>query len=274
MKGLSFALQDMALLLRTGVGKMKYVRVQYNEHVLYGLLEDERIRVLKSVPYLNEPAFTGEIIALADARLLAPCEPGKIICVGLNYKSHAAEVGLSLPVEPLIFLKPASAVIGPLDAIELPAVSARVDFEAELAVVIGRRARFVVQKDTDLYIWGYTCANDVTARDLQKKDGQWTRAKSFDTFLPLGPWIETELETADLEISLRQNGSLRQHSRTSDLIFSVPLLVSFISEIMTLLPGDVIITGTPAGIGPISPGDCVEISIDGIGTLTNTVRRQ
>lgn len=253
---------------------MRYVRVQYDEYVLYGLLEDEKIRVLKSVPYLNEPMFTGDTIALTETRLLAPCEPSKVVCIGLNYKTHAAEVGLPLPEEPLIFLKPPSAIIGPAEAIELPQMSSRVDYEAELAVVIGRRARYVSQQDAAQYIWGYTCANDISARDLQKRDGQWTRAKSFDTFLPLGPWIETELDPADLEITLHQNGFLRQQSRTSDLIFTVPLLVSFISRVMTLLPGDVIITGTPSGIGPLASGDHVSVTVEGVGTLVNSVRKE
>lgn len=252
---------------------MRYVRMQYEEHVLYGLLEGEKIRVLKTVSYLNKPVFTGEVVALADTRLLAPCEPSKVICIGLNYKTHAEEVGLPLPKEPLLFLKPPSAIIGPAEAIELPEISARVDYEAELAVVIGRRARRVAAQDAAQYIWGYTCANDISARDLQKSDGQWTRAKSFDTFLPLGPWIETELLPNDLAISLRQNGVLRQQSRTSDLIFSVAELVAFISAVMTLLPGDVIITGTPAGIGPLAVGDRVEVAIEGVGSLVNLVKK-
>jgi 2-keto-4-pentenoate hydratase/2-oxohepta-3-ene-1,7-dioic acid hydratase in catechol pathway len=247
--------------------------MQYDGHVLYGLLEGEIIRVLKNVPYINKPEFTGMTVPLAEARLLAPCEPSKIVCLGLNYKTHAAEVGMPLPAEPLLFLKPSSAIIGPAEIIQLPEISARVDYEAELAVVIGRRARHVSSKDAAQYIWGYTCANDITARDLQKRDGQWTRAKSFDTFLPLGPWIETELDPADLEITLYQNGILRQRSRSSDLIFTIPELVSYISAVMTLLPGDVIITGTPSGIGPLADGDRVEVTIEGVGTLRNSVRK-
>jgi 2-keto-4-pentenoate hydratase/2-oxohepta-3-ene-1,7-dioic acid hydratase in catechol pathway len=207
-----------------------------------------------------------------QAKLLPPCKPSKIVAVGLNYQDHAREMGLPIPDEPIIFLKPPTAVIGPGEAIIYPTMSSRVDYEAELGVVIKDRVRSISPKEAPDHILGYTCANDVTARDLQKKDGQWTRAKSFDTFCPIGPWIETDLEPNDLLIQSYLNGERRQSSRTSQFIFKVNELVSFISGIMTLEPGDLIITGTPAGIGPMKPGDEIEVRIEGIGSLRNIVR--
>ncbi|MGQ9780523.1 MAG: fumarylacetoacetate hydrolase family protein [Bacillota bacterium] len=214
---------------------------------------------------------TGEILAQEEARLLAPVMPSKVVAVGLNYRDHAMEMGEEIPEEPRIFLKPSTSVIGPGEAIVLPPISRRVDYEAELAVVIGRTACHVRPEEASSYILGYTCLNDVTARDLQKKDVQWTRAKSFDTFCPLGPVVETELDPRDLAIVARVNGVVRQSSRTANLIFPVPELLSFISQVMTLLPGDVIATGTPPGVGPLSPGDRVEIEIEGLGILANPV---
>ena len=208
---------------------------------------------------------------LDEVRLLPPCLPSKIVCVGLNYRDHARELGMKTPEEPVIFLKPPSAVIGPGDDIVYPAASGRVDYEAELAVVIGREAGDISPDEAHEYILGYSCFNDVTARDLQERDGQWTRAKSFDTFAPIGPWIETELDTSDIFVRSFLNGMPRQESRTSQFLFDVPRLVSFISGIMTLFPGDVIATGTPAGIGPMSPGDEVSVEIEGIGVLRNKV---
>jgi 2-keto-4-pentenoate hydratase/2-oxohepta-3-ene-1,7-dioic acid hydratase in catechol pathway len=210
-------------------------------------------------------------LALSRMKLLPPCTPSKIVAVGLNYRDHAEEMGLPLPDEPIIFLKPVTTIIGPEEPIIHPAMSSRVDFEAELGVVLKDRVKNVSAKDAACHILGYTCANDVTARDLQKKDGQWTRAKSFDTFCPVGPWIETELDSGDLLVESYLNGARKQSSRTSRLIFSVPGLVSFISRIMTLEPGDLIITGTPSGIGPMQPGDEVEVRIEGIGSLRNRV---
>ena len=207
------------------------------------------------------------------AKLLSPCTPSKIVAVGLNYRDHANELGLALPDEPVIFLKPPTTVIGPGEAVVYPATGLRVDYEAELGVVIKNRTRSISPGEAPDHILGYTCANDVTARDLQKKDGQWTRAKSFDTFCPVGPWIETDLDPADLLIQSYLNGERRQSSRTSQLIFSVPELVSFISGVMTLEPGDLIITGTPAGIGPMKPGDEVEVRIEKIGSLKNVVQK-
>jgi 2-keto-4-pentenoate hydratase/2-oxohepta-3-ene-1,7-dioic acid hydratase in catechol pathway len=208
---------------------------------------------------------------LQTLHVLAPCAPSKIVAVGLNYRTHAAEVRMELPQEPILFLKPSTAVIGPEENIIYPAMAKRVDYEGELGVVIGKKCQAVSVEQAPEFIFGYTCVNDVTARDLQKKDGQWTRAKGFDTFAPLGPFIETELNPSDLRIETFLNQENKQSASTSDLIFPVPYLVSFISRVMTLLPGDVIATGTPSGIGPMRPGDSVEVSIGGIGTLKNIV---
>ncbi len=205
-------------------------------------------------------------------QLMAPVVPGKIVCVGRNYLAHVQEREVDLPEVPLLFLKPPSAVIGPGQAIQLPPQSEHVDHEAELAVVIGRRARDVTPEDAPAHIFGYTVANDVTARDLQERDGQWTRAKGFDTFCPLGPWIETEADPAGLRIVCRVNGVIRQMASTQDMVFSVPQLVAYISGVMTLEPGDVVLTGTPQGVGRLADGDTVEIEIQGIGVLHNVVR--
>jgi 2-keto-4-pentenoate hydratase/2-oxohepta-3-ene-1,7-dioic acid hydratase in catechol pathway len=252
---------------------MRIVRFEYLGRTGYGILEGEKISVLWSTPYDGGLKNTvGEIMSLPAVKLLAPCEPTKIVALGLNYRDHAAEFGLPIPDEPLIFLKPSTAVIGPDDDIVYPAMSRRVDYEAELAVVIGRTCRQVREEEARDYIQGFTCINDVTARDLQKKDGQFTRSKSFDTFAPLGPWIETEiLEPDNLTVEAYLNGERRQHSNTRNMVFGVAAQVSFISRIMTLLPGDVIATGTPAGIGPMQPGDVVEIRVEGIGTLKNRI---
>jgi 2-keto-4-pentenoate hydratase/2-oxohepta-3-ene-1,7-dioic acid hydratase in catechol pathway len=216
--------------------------------------------------------LTGLRFPLAEVRLLAPILPSKVICIGKNYADHVAEMGGDPPPEPVIFLKPSTAVCGPGDAIARPTwLSERVDYEGELAVVIGRLCRQVPADRAGDVIFGYTCANDVTARDLQARDGQWARAKGFDTFCPLGPWIETDVDPADLELTTRLNGEVRQNSRTSLLLHDVSALVTFVTQVMTLLPGDVLLTGTPAGIGPMDKGDEVSVSIEGIGTLTNPV---
>lgn len=208
---------------------------------------------------------------LEDVTLLAPVVPGKIVAVGLNYRDHAEEVGLKIPDEPLIFLKPSTAVIGSGESIRYPRMASQVDYEGELGVIIGKKARNVSLDGSGGYILGYVCFNDVTARDLQNKDRQWTRAKGFDTFAPLGPWIETDLDPQHLKLETFLNGELRQSSNTENLIFDCYHLVSFISRVMTLMPGDVIATGTPSGIGPMSVGDRVDVVIEGIGTLTNDV---
>jgi 2-keto-4-pentenoate hydratase/2-oxohepta-3-ene-1,7-dioic acid hydratase in catechol pathway len=249
---------------------MRIVRFALQGRMGYGILAGEKISVLWETPYDGLQNTTGEIMSLPEVTLLAPCEPSKIVAVGLNYKDHAKEIGASLPEEPLLFMKPSTSVIGPDEDIAYPAMSKRVDYEAELAVVIGKPCHQVMETAAKDYILGYTAINDVTARDLQQKDGQWTRAKSFDTFAPLGPWIETEISDPDnLTVEAYLNGKRCQHSTTGNLIFGVFKLVSFISQIMTLLPGDVIATGTPAGIGPMQPGDVVEVRVEGIGRLRN-----
>ena len=213
----------------------------------------------------------GPPVPFADVRLLAPVLPSKIIAVGRNYAEHAAELGNDVPNEPMIFLKPSTSVVGPGDRIDLPQQSEQVEHEAELAVVIGRLCSEVPVHRVRDVVLGYTCANDVTARDLQKIDGQWGRAKGFDTFCPLGPWIVTDIDISDVPVRCTVSGDLRQDGRTSQLVRSVPALVAWISNVMTLLPGDVILTGTPAGVGPLVDGDSVSVSIGSIGTLTNRV---
>jgi 2-keto-4-pentenoate hydratase/2-oxohepta-3-ene-1,7-dioic acid hydratase in catechol pathway len=203
--------------------------------------------------------------------MLPPCRPGKIVAVGVNYREHARERGKALPAEPLIFLKPPSAALAPRGRIVLPSGVGRVDHEAEMAVVIGRTARHLAEDESGLFILGYTCFNDVTARELQDRDVQFTRAKGFDTFAPFGPWIETDLDPLDLAITGSVNGQMRQASRTGEMVFPPAHLVAFISRVMTLFPGDLIATGTPSGIGPLLPGDVVEVTIQGIGTLSNSV---
>jgi len=216
--------------------------------------------------------LTGARFPLADVRLLAPVLPSKVVAIGKNYADHVAEMGGEPPPEPVIFLKPSTAVTGPRDPIVYPSqLSERVDFEGELAVVIGRLCRQVPAARVPEVVFGYTCANDVTARDLQARDGQWARAKGFDTFCPLGPWIETDLDPADLELTTIVNGEIRQNARTSQLLHDVTALIAYVSDVMTLLPGDVLLTGTPAGVGPLKDGDEVSVTIENIGTLTNGV---
>ena len=250
---------------------MKFVRIQYNNTITYGLLEHETIRLIAGDPFSGYKP-TDKEIPLKSVRLLAPCEPSKIVAVGVNYMDHAAEFKKEPPKEPLLFLKPSTAVLDPFEPIRLPARSRRVDYEAELAVIIKKRAVKISPEEAPEFVLGYTCINDVTARDLQKEDGQWTRAKGFDTFAPLGPWIVTDLDPGRLKIESYLNGERRQSASTAQLIFDVPALVSFISQVMTLLPGDVIATGTPAGVGAMKSGDLIEIVIDGIGRLANPVQ--
>jgi len=221
----------------------------------------------------DEPVrYTGSRYPLADVRLLAPVLPSKVIAIGKNYADHVREMGGEPPPEPVIFLKPSTAVIGPREPIVYPAeLSERVDFEGELAVVIGRLCRQVPAARVPEVIFGYACANDVTARDLQARDGQWARAKGFDTFCPLGPWIQTDLDPSDLELTTVVNGEIRQNARTSQLLHDVTALIAYVSAVMTLLPGDVLLTGTPAGVGPLKEGDEVSVTIENIGTLTNGV---
>lgn len=256
---------------------MRIVRFAIRGKTKYGILEDNIIRSLRGSPFAHFRSsshswvFDGYSYELGEVRLLAPCLPSKIVGLGLNYPSHAKETGLPIPRLPLIFLKPSTAVIGPGDAIILPSFSQRVDYEGELAVVMGRKAKDVPKDKAEDYVLGYTCLNDVSERYAQREDGQWTRAKGFDTFAPIGPWIETEVTPHDLKIETYLNGELRQSAYTSDLIFGVHDLISFISGVMTLLPGDIIATGTPSGIGPMNPGDVVEVRIDKIGTLRNFI---
>ena len=234
--------------------------------------DDARIVALAGDPLHVGTQLTDTELALADVRLLAPVLPrSKVVGIGRNYAAHAAELGSDLPDEPLMFLKPNTSVVGPGDPVFYPRQSSRVDYEGELAVVIGRICRDVpVERVADV-VYGYTVANDVTARDLQRSDVQFTRAKSFDSFCPLGPWIETELDTSALTVTTHLNGDLVQDGTTGDMIFDVPALVAAVSAVMTLLPGDVILTGTPEGVGPMQVGDEVEVTVGGIGSLTNRV---
>lgn len=249
---------------------MKIARFAAEKKVRYGILDGESIQCIKGKPYRSiKPS--GSRYKLSEVKLLAPCLPSKIVALGFNYRSHAEEFKAHLPQAPLFFLKPSTSVIGPEEDIIYPPSSNRVDYEGELAVVIKKPTWRVSQDEANDYILGYTCLNDVTARDLQAEDKQWTRGKSFDTFAPVGPWIETELDPANLLLETYLNGELKQKVRTSDLIFSVLQLVSFISHVMTLLPGDIIATGTPEGIGPMLPGDTVEVRLERIGTLRNRV---
>jgi 2-keto-4-pentenoate hydratase/2-oxohepta-3-ene-1,7-dioic acid hydratase in catechol pathway len=230
------------------------------------------IAVLKGDPLYAGFELTGQKIPLANVRLLAPVIPrSKVIGIGKNYASHAAEMDGAVPSEPLVFLKPNTSVVGPDDAIMYPSASERVDYEGELAVVIGRICKDIAAADAAKVIFGYTVGNDVTARDLQATDGQWARSKGFDTFCPLGPWIETEFDPASSRVTTELDGEVVQDQPTSDMVFDVPTLIAYVSSFMTLLPGDVILTGTPSGIGPMAPGQSVSVTIDGIGTLTNRV---
>lgn len=236
----------------------------------WGWLSEDRIGILEGSPF-GHFRRKEAILPIENVQLVSPVSPGKIICVGRNYIAHAAEHGAEVPALPLLFLKPPSAVIGPEDPIILPPQSSQVEHEAELAVVIKERGRWLTPEEANDVILGYTVAIDVTARDLQRGDGQWTRGKGFDTFCPLGPWIETDLNPADALITCWVNGQIRQMASTRDMVFPVRQLVAFISSIMTLEPGDVILTGTPAGVGPLEPGDVLTAEIEGIGVMTNPV---
>ena len=240
---------------------------------LYGILEDDnRITIISGDPIYHGIQKTAATVELTKVRLLAPVIPrSKIVAVGKNYADHAAEMGGVVPEEPIIFLKPNTAVIGPGDTIVWPAIAPTIDYEAELAIVIGRVCKEVPKERVDDVIFGYTMANDVTCREIQRKDGQWMRAKSFDTFCPLGPWIETEFVPGNQRITTTLDGEIKQDAHLSDMIFKVPDIIHFITQVMTLLPGDVIITGTPAGIGPMPERSTVAISIEGLGQLTNKV---
>ncbi|HSM02778.1 MAG TPA: fumarylacetoacetate hydrolase family protein [Acidimicrobiia bacterium] len=250
---------------------MKVVRIRTEgDEIAYGVAEPEGIALYRGTPFVAwEPTDT--IIPFDEAHLLSPVFPTKVVCVGRNYAEHADELGNEVPDEPVIFIKPSTSVIGPGAPIVLPPESAEVHHEAELAVVVAKVSHRVAAEDAASHIFGYTAGNDVTARDLQRKDGQWTRGKGFDSFCPLGPAIETELDPAGLRISCEVNGDLRQEASTYDMVFGVAELFAFVSRVMTLLPGDVILTGTPSGVGPIRAGDRVEVTIERIGTLANPV---
>jgi 2-keto-4-pentenoate hydratase/2-oxohepta-3-ene-1,7-dioic acid hydratase in catechol pathway len=241
----------------------------------FGLIEEGEVFALRGDLSAGNLSLedAAPAVKLADAQLLPPVTPSKIVCVGRNYLAHAAELGNAVPAEPLLFLKPPSAIIGDGEAIELPQLSARVEHEGELAVVIGRRCRRLAASEDPLaYVLGFTCVNDVTARDLQRKDVQFTRAKSFDTFCPVGPFVLTGLDPSDLLVETRVNGEIRQSGRTGAMAFPVPFLLRYISQVMTLEPGDIIATGTPAGVGPLRDGDTVEVEVEGVGVLRNPVR--
>lgn len=250
---------------------MRIVRYQKgNEMPRYGWVFEDKVGEIEGDIFGDYRRLEANL-PLEEVRLLAPMRPSKIICVGRNYVEHAKEHGAEVPKIPLIFLKPPSAILNPGEPIVLPPQSQQVEHEAELVVVIGRRGRNILAEEAQNYILGYTVGNDVTARDLQRSDGQWTRAKGFDTFCPFGPWVDTGFDASDAVITCRVNGQLRQMGSTREMVFSVPTLIAFISSVMTLEPGDLIFTGTPAGVGPLQPGDVVEVEIEGLGKLQNPV---
>ncbi|WP_405060576.1 fumarylacetoacetate hydrolase family protein [Kribbella sp. NBC_01505] len=258
---------------------MRIARFSVDDEPKYGIVETDdpeglvgTVALLDSDPLYRPVQLTGETLQLADVRLLAPVIPrSKVVCVGRNYAAHAAELGNEVPKEPMIFLKPNTSVVGPLDGIVYPEQTNDLQFEGELAIVIGRICRDLPKERAEEVIFGYTIANDVTARDLQKSDGQWARAKGYDTFCPLGPWIQTDLDVADLRVTTTLNGETKQDGRTSQFIFDIPTVLAYITSFTTLLPGDVVLTGTPAGVGPMLPGDSVSVTVEGLGTLTNRV---
>jgi 2-keto-4-pentenoate hydratase/2-oxohepta-3-ene-1,7-dioic acid hydratase in catechol pathway len=252
---------------------VKIARFSHNDAIRYGILDEGELVVLAGDPMFAGFETTGERVPLGDVALLAPVIPrSKIVCVGRNYRAHAAELGNDVPTTPLIFLKPNTSVVGPGDAIVRPPQSSDTQWEGELAVVIGRIAKNVPAANAMDYVFGYTVANDVTARDLQNSDGQWARAKGFDTFCPLGPAIETDVDLASGEVITRVNGEERQRGAFADMVFDIPFLIEYISAAFTLLPGDVILTGTPEGVGPFQAGDTIEVEVPGIGILRNVAR--
>ena len=252
---------------------MRIARFSLNGEPKFGIVDGPELVVLNGHPLVAGYDTTGERVPIKEVKLLAPTIPSKVVCVGLNYADHVAEIkDATSAAEPTLFLKPSSSIVGPGDAIVLPAQSEKVDLEVELTIVMGQIAKNVSEKDALNYVWGFTIANDVTARDLQFSDQQWARAKSFDSFCPIGPWIETEFVPDGQELSSRINGETKQASTIDHMLHHVPKLISYISHNMTLLPGDVILTGTPAGITQIVSGDIVECEVEGIGTLVNPVR--
>ena len=252
---------------------MRIARFSLNGEQKFGIVDGPELVVLNGHPLVAGYDTTGERVPIKEVKLLAPTIPSKVVCVGLNYADHVAEIsGASTVAEPTLFLKPSSAIVGPGDAIILPAQSDKVELEVELTIVMGQIAKNVSEKDALNYVWGFTIANDVTARDLQFSDQQWARSKSFDSFCPIGPWIETEFVPDGQELTSRINGETKQASTLDHMLHDVPQLISYVSHNMTLLPGDVILTGTPAGISKIVSGDIVECEVEGIGTLVNPVR--
>jgi 2-keto-4-pentenoate hydratase/2-oxohepta-3-ene-1,7-dioic acid hydratase in catechol pathway len=249
---------------------MRVGRFELGGRYLWGAVAGEEVQFLMGPAEGSEQTMAGAV-PLGDVRWLAPVIPTKVVAVGLNYRDHAEELGMPVPDEPVLFMKPSTAVVGPGDFIRTPPDAGQIDYEGELAVVIGKPAFRAKAEDAAEYILGYTCGNDVTARDIQKKDGQWTRAKTFDTFCPLGPWIETDLDPSVLSIETLVDGKVKQSSDTGQMVFGVPRLLEFISNVMTLLPGDVILTGTPPGVGPVENGETVVVRIEGIGDLANPV---
>jgi 2-keto-4-pentenoate hydratase/2-oxohepta-3-ene-1,7-dioic acid hydratase in catechol pathway len=250
---------------------MRFIRYQTeDEPARYGWVIGGRVGPLEGSPF-GEFQRAEAVSSLGEVRLLPPVRPGKIICVGRNYVAHAKEHDAEVPEVPLLFLKPSTSIIGHGGTILLPPQSQNVQHEAELVVVIGKKGRWIPPEEARQYILGYTIGNDVTARDLQRRDGQWTRSKGFDTFCPIGPWIETEFDSADALITCHVNGEMRQMGSTRDMVFRIRQLIAFASSIMTLEPGDLLMTGTPAGVAPLSPGDEIEIAIEGIGVLRNKV---
>jgi 2-keto-4-pentenoate hydratase/2-oxohepta-3-ene-1,7-dioic acid hydratase in catechol pathway len=253
---------------------MRFVRFQLKDQTpRQGWILDDKVGEVEG-DFFGEYRRLKAEIPLEEVRLLAPCQPGKIICVGRNYADHAREMGNEVPKVPLIFMKPPSSVINPGDTILLPRQSNQVEHEAELVAVIGKSGRHITADQAREYVFGYTIGNDITARDLQKSDGQWTRAKGFDTFCPFGPWIDTEFDPADALITCRVSGQPRQMGSTRDMVFNIGTLIAFVSSVMTLEPGDLVMTGTPAGIGPLLDGDEVIVEIEGLGTLNNPVRKE
>ncbi|MBQ3551732.1 MAG: fumarylacetoacetate hydrolase family protein [Clostridia bacterium] len=249
---------------------MKICRFEFEGIARYGVMDDEAVKSLVDEPY-DELIFDGMTYPISDVRLLAPCEPSKIVAIGKNYAAHAAEMKEGQPDEPLVFLKPNTCVVADGDDVVYPRISKRLDYEGELGVVIGKRAKHVKPGEAHKYIFGYTCLNDVTARDIQKSEPQWTRGKGFDTLCPIGPHIETEIDPSRLAIVTRINGEIRQSSTTDMMTHNIDKLICYITECMTLLPGDIIATGTPEGIGSMQVGDIVEVEIEGIGVLKNTI---
>jgi 2-keto-4-pentenoate hydratase/2-oxohepta-3-ene-1,7-dioic acid hydratase in catechol pathway len=250
---------------------MRFIRyLTRSEPARYGWLHDDLVGPLDGTPLGEYRRYEAEL-PLDSVSLLAPIVPGKIICIGRNYVEHAKEHNAEVPEVPLIFLKPTTSIIGPGQPIQLPPQSQQVEHEAELVVVIGKLGRWIAPSEAFHHVLGYTIGNDVTARDLQRRDGQWTRAKGFDTFCPLGPYIETEIDPTDLMITCHVNGEMRQMASTRDMVFRIDQLIAFISSVMTLEPGDVIMTGTPAGVSPLRPGDVVQAAIDQLGVLRNPV---